>query len=201
MEQSPHEERTFFMIKPDGVVRGLTGEIIQRVEQRGLKIIALKMFIPSREHIDGHYPKDPAWVMRLGEKTKGTFAKYNRDVKAELGTDDAATIGAEVRGWILDSMTAGPVVAMVVEGLHAIDMVRKLAGPTIPALAEVGTIRGDYSVDSPLLANLEKRAVANLVHASETPEEATHEIGYWFKSEELVQYERGFDPPLATRAN
>ncbi len=184
-------ERTFLMVKPDGVVKGLTGEIIRRVEQRGLRVIALKMFQPTREQMDEHYPKDDTWVNRLGEKSKTTYDKYGFDMEKELGTNDTFEVGKKVREWILDFMTAAPVVTMVVEGLHAVDMVRKLAGPTIPAFAEIGTIRGDYSVDSPALANSEKRAISNLVHASETPEEASHEIAHWFKPEELVSYRRG----------
>ena len=99
-------------------------------------------------------------------------------------------IGKSVRGWILDFMTSGPVVKMVVEGIHAVDMVRKMVGNSIPALAEMGTIRGDYSVDSAALANASKRAVHNLVHASETPEEAAHELSYWFSPEEIYDYKR-----------
>ena len=85
-----------------------------------------------------------------------------------------------VRKWLVDYMTSAPLVRMVVQGIHAVDIVRKIAGPTIPATAEVGTIRGDFSIDSPLLANKEQRAVMNLLHASETPEEAEHEIEHWF---------------------
>ena len=183
-------EKTFVMVKPDGVTRGLIGEIIRRIEQRGLKVIALNMFQPTREQIDGHYPKDEVWVSRLGEKTKSTYEKYGYDMKKELGSDDPKVVGPMIREWILDLMTSAPVVTMVIEGLHAVDMVRKLVGQTIPALADLGSIRGDYSVDSPILANLEKRALANIVHASETPEEARHEIDYWFKTSELVSYRR-----------
>jgi nucleoside-diphosphate kinase len=191
----PTSEKTFVMIKPDGVTRGLTGEIIRRIEQRGLKIIALKMFQPTREQINGHYPKNETWINRLGEKTKGTYDKYGRNMKKELGSDDTLVVGRMIRDWILDFMIGAPVVTMVVEGLHSVDMVRKIVGSTIPAMADIGTIRGDYSVDSPVLANTEKRALANLVHASETPEEAKHEIGYWFKPKELVNYTRGFQYP------
>lgn len=178
------------MIKPDGVRRGLTGEIIRRIEQRGLKVIALSMEIAAREKVDGHYPKDPKWITRLGEKTLGTYAKYNIDALAELGTDKAEEIGPMVRDWLLDFMTSGPVVKMIIEGVHAVDMVRKLSGNTLPNLAEMGTIRGDYSVDSPLSANRDKRAIRNLIHASETPEEALHEIGYWFSEKDIHPYKR-----------
>lgn len=186
-----NREQTFVMVKPDGVVKGLIGEIIHRIEQRGLKIVALKMFQPTREQMDAHYPKDDAWVNRLGVNTASTYEKYGLDMKGDFGTTDTFEMGKMVRSWILDFMTAGPVVTMVVEGIHSIDMVRKLAGKTIPSMAEVGTIRGDYSVDSPAYANAQKRALSNLVHASETEQEAKHEIALWFKPEEIVVYERG----------
>ena len=87
-------------------------------------------------------------------------------------------------------MVSAPLVKMVVQGIHAVDMVRKIAGPTMPYLADMGTIRGDYSNDSPALANTEKRAVANLIHASETPEEAAHEIKYWMGDSAVHSYKR-----------
>ncbi len=178
------------MIKPDGVRRGLTGEIIRRIEQRGLKIVALAMESPERAKFDGHYPKDPKWITRLGEKTLATYQKYGFDPIKELATDKAEAIGPMVRKWLLDFMTSGPVVKMIVEGVHAVDMVRKIAGNTMPSGAEMGTIRGDYSVDSAASANRDKRAVYNLVHASETPDEAKHEIGYWFTEKEIHEYTR-----------
>ncbi|MEK7635574.1 MAG: nucleoside-diphosphate kinase [Patescibacteria group bacterium] len=184
------EEKTLVLIKPDGVKRGLSGEIIRRIEQRGLKIIALKMIWATPEQIDGHYPKNPGWINRLGKKSLGTYEKYGMDPIKELGTNDADEIGKMVRGWIIDFMTSGPLVKIIVQGVHAIDMVRKLCGNTLPNLAEMGTIRGDYSVDSPALANSDKRSVHNIVHASETMEEAIHEIEYWFSPEEIHEYKR-----------
>lgn len=187
---SPREERTFLMVKPDGVRRGLVGEIVRRLEQRGLKIVALTMFQPTREQMDDHYPKKEEWIRRLGQKTLTTYAKYGYDANAELGTEDELEIGKMVRGWLLDFMTSAPLVKMVVQGVHAVDMVRKLCGATMPALAEMGTIRGDFSVDSAASANKEKRSVYNLVHASETPEEAAHEIQHWFSPDEIHSYRR-----------
>lgn len=184
------QEKTLVLVKPDGVKRGLIGEVIRRIEQRGLKVIALKMFTATREQINDHYPKDPAWIKRLGEKTLGNYAKYGLDPVKEIGTDKAEEIGRLVREWIIDFMVSGPIVKMIVQGLHAVDMVRKLSGNTLPSLAEMGTIRGDYSVDSPALANADKRALHNLVHASETPEEAKHEIEFWFSPEEIHEYKR-----------
>jgi nucleoside-diphosphate kinase len=188
--KNPQEEETFVLIKPDGVKRGLTGEIISRIEQRGLKIIALKMIWATKDQIDEHYPKNDSWIKRLGEKTLATYEKYGYDAKEEVGTDDPMEIGKIVRGWLMDYMTSGPVVKMIVQGIHAVDMVRKMVGNSIPAMAEMGTIRGDFSVDSSVLANRSKRAIHNLIHASETETEADHEINFWFAPEELCEYKK-----------
>ena len=184
------EERTFMMVKPDGVRRGLTGEILRRIEQRGLKIIACALIVPKRAEVDKHYPKDTKWIRRIGEKTMGTYVKYGIDPKKEVGTDDLEKIGRIVREWLLDYMSSGPVLKMIIEGVHAIDMVRKLCGTTIPLNAELGSIRGDFSADSPVAANSDKRAIHNLVHASENEAEANHEIKLWFKSADLHSYRR-----------
>ena len=186
----PKEERTFVMIKPDGVSRGLAGELVKRIEQRGLKVVALVMIKPTRKQIDGFYPKDPKWITRLGEKTLKTYNKYGYDPLKELGTDKAEEIGPKVREWVMEYMTQAPVIKMVVQGIHAIEMVRKIAGDTMPANADMGTFRGDYSVDSAASANRDKRAIHNLVHASETPEESKHEIDYWFTPQEIHEYKR-----------
>ncbi len=186
----PKEERTFLMVKADGVRKGLIGETIKRLEQRDLKIVALEMFQATREQADNHYPKDEEWIIGMGNKTLSTYEKYGYDPKAELGTNDALEIGQRVRLWLLDYLTSAPMVKMVVQGVHAIDMVRKIAGNTLPFKAEMGTIRGDYSADSPALANKEKRAVYNIVHASATPEEAKHEIEFWFGGNPIYDYKR-----------
>jgi nucleoside-diphosphate kinase len=184
------KERTYVMIKPDGVKKGLIGEIIRRFEQRDLKIVALEMFMPAYEQIDNHYPKDEAWIRRVGQKTLGTYEKYGMDAMAQLGTSDDLEIGTMVRKWLVEYMISAPLVRMVVEGVHAVDMVRKICGATMPYLADMGTVRGDYSADSPAIANMEKRPVMNLVHASETPEEAENEVSLWFKPEEINSYKR-----------
>lgn len=185
------EEKTYLMIKPDGVRKGLIGEIIRRLEQRDLKVVAMQMVQATYDEIDQHYPKDEAWIKRLGTKTMATYNKYGFDPVKEVGTADELAIGQQVRGWLVDYMTSAPVVKMVVQGVHAVDMVRKIVGPTIPSSAEMGTIRGDFSIDSPLLANQEKRSVMNLVHASETAEEAKHEIAHWFgENAPICDYKR-----------
>jgi nucleoside-diphosphate kinase len=183
-------ERTFAMIKPDGVMRGLMGEIIKRFEQRGLKIVALKMIHASFEQADGFYPKDEEWLKRLGGKGIKTFDEYGLDIKKELGTDDPLEIGNQVRKSLTDFITMGPVVPMVIEGLHATSVVRKLVGATLPVFAEPGTIRGDYTHDAPTAANIEQRSIFNLIHASEVVEEAEREIAHWFAESEIIDYDR-----------
>lgn len=190
---NPKEERTFLLIKPDAVKRGLVGEIILRVEKRGLKIIALEMFWAKKEQVDSHYPKEEKWIKRLGEKTLKNYQDYGFDAKKELGVEDPLAVGKLVRGWLVDYLSSGPMVKMVIKGPHAINMLRKLAGPTMPADAEMGTIRGDFSVDAATVANREKRSVRNLVHASENEQEAKHEIAFWFAPEEILDYKRAED--------
>lgn len=187
---NPKEEKTFVLIKPDGVRKGLVGEIIKRFEQRDLKIIALEMIQPAKAEMDKHYPTDEKWLRRIGDKTTATYEKYGHDIKTDFGTTDTLKIGKEVRKWLIDFMISAPMVKMVVQGVHAVDMVRKIVGPTMPYLAEMGTIRGDYSVDSAISANKERRAVFNLIHASETPEEAKHEIAHWFGKKTIFKYKR-----------
>lgn len=186
----PKEEITFLMIKPDGVRKGLIGEVIRRLEQRDLKIVAMEMFQATKAEMDNHYPKDESWIKRVGQKTLSTYEKYGYDPIKELGTESDLEIGKMVRGWLIDFMTSAPMVKVVIQGIHAVDVVRKIVGPTMPYLAEMGTIRGDYSIDSPALANKEKRAIMNLVHASENPEEAQNEIKLWFDSKEFHSYKR-----------
>mgnify|MGYP001560524795 FL=1 len=187
---NPKEEKTVFIIKPDGVKRGLIGEIISRIEKRGLKIIALDMVWASKEEIDSHYPKDEAWIKRLGEKSMANYQQYGVDPKEKLGTDDPLEIGRMIRKWVVEYMTSGPVVKAVVSGVHAVDMVRKICGNSLPNLADMGTIRGDYSVDSAVSANLNKRSIRNIIHASENAQESENELGLWFKEKEIHDYKR-----------
>ncbi|HEY4508884.1 MAG TPA: nucleoside-diphosphate kinase [Candidatus Paceibacterota bacterium] len=186
----PKEEKTFVMIKPDGVRKGLIGEVIKRFEQRDLKIVALEMFQPTHDQIDNHYPKNEEWITRLGSNTTSTYNKYGFDLIADFGTDNPAKIGPEVRKWLITFMTTAPLVKMIVQGVHSVDIVRKVAGETMPYKATVGTIRGDFSMDSPAFANKDKRAIMNIVHCSETPEEATHEIKHWFGTSPVYNYRR-----------
>ncbi|MDP2695948.1 MAG: nucleoside-diphosphate kinase [bacterium] len=184
------EEQTLVIVKPDGIRRGLMGEIIKRIEQRGLKIIALQMFQATKEELAKHYSDSDENLKAMGDKTLATYHKYGLDAKKEIGTDDPVKIGKMVHGWIVEFMGSGPMVKMVVQGLHAVEMVRKLVGNTIPAMAEMGTIRGDFSVDSAVLANAQKRGIRNVIHASGNIAEAETEIDLWFSDKEIHAYKR-----------
>lgn len=183
-------ERTLILIKPDGVQRALTGEILGRLERAGLKIVALRMVRAERATLERHYPSNEDWVRTIGGKTKEAFETYGWDVKARMGTDDALEIGRRVRGWLIDFMMTTPIVAAVFEGVHAVSVTRKLVGATLPVFANPGTIRGDFATDAPTVANEAQRPVRNLIHASGTVEEAEQEIGLWFKPAETHRYPR-----------
>lgn len=184
-------ERTVVLVKPDGVKRALIGEIISRFEKAGMKVVAMKMIWVDEDFAAKHYPVSrEEWVKGMGEKTLKTYAEYGKDAKEELGTMDPMVIGKMVAKWNLEFLSSRPVVAMVLEGNHAITMVRKIVGATVPTSADPSTIRGTYSVDSPVRANETKRAVHNLIHASGNPEEAKFEEELWFHKNEVHEYKR-----------
>ena len=179
----PSKERSFVMIKPDGVQRGLVGEIIKRVERVGLKISALKMVVPTEEQCWTHYNKDDAWYNQKGER-----AIVDRQAAGLPVDKEAVEYGKDIVRALVKFMTSGPVVAMVLSGNQAVGIVAKLVGGTEPLTSDVGTIRGDYTLDSYNLSSRDERAVRNLVHCSDKPEEAEREIKIWFKPEELISY-------------
>ena len=170
--------------------RGLIGEIIKRFESRGLKIIGLKMVHGAPKDFDKHYPKSREWITNLGNRTAETYKKYNYSLKEDFGTDDVFKIGKIFRDWLIDFMSSGPVVKILIEGIHAIDVVRKIVGDTQPHFALTGTIRGDFSVDAAAAANKSGRAIHNLIHASGDKAEARNEIMLWFISDEISDYKR-----------
>ena len=186
----PRHERTLILVKPDGVQRALSGTILARFEQVGLKIVGLKMVQAQRAVLERHYPADEAWVGTIGGKTREAFESYGLDVRAMMGTDDPLTIGRQVRGWLIEFMQTTPVIAAVLEGVHAVSITRKIVGKTLPVFAEPGTIRGDFSTDAPTVANAGRRPVRNLIHASGTVEEAEQEVALWFTPQELYAYRR-----------
>lgn len=184
-------ERTLVVIKPDGVVRSLTGEILTRFERVGLKIVAAKMMQVSPEHAEKHYPTDRHELWKgIGQKTLENYAEEGIDPVESMGTADPKEIGDQVRVWLHKYITEGPVFAFVLEGPHAVELVRQIVGHTLPLKAAPGTIRGDFGFDSSALANAAKRPIRNLVHASGNREEAEHEVSLWFSPEEFVTYTR-----------
>jgi len=183
-------ERTVVLLKPDSVKRALVGEVLSRFEKAGLKIVALKMVWVDKDLVAKHYTDDRDYLIAVGNKTLRTYNEYGKDPKEELGTKDAYEIGKMVRQWNMDFLSSGPVVAVLLQGLHAVDNVRMMAGNTLPRFAEPGTIRGDYSLDSPILANLNKRSVKNIIHASGNVEEAKLEEELWFHKKDIHDYKR-----------
>ncbi len=177
-------EKTLVIIKPDGVQRSLIGEIIKRFERIGLKIVALKMIIPKEEQVNSHYLIDPEWKKNVGEKAISAYEKKG----IEPPTKDPEEAGEKVLNGLKKYMTSGPVVAMVLQGAHACAIVRKVVGGTEPLSSDVGTIRGDFVLDSYQMADTDGRAVRNLIHASGNPEEAEKEIPIWFDENELLHY-------------
>jgi nucleoside-diphosphate kinase len=181
-------ERTLVLIKPDGVERKLVGEIISRFERAGFKIVGLGIVKPDKKLIDRHYPKNREWIENLGYNLIRTAeeAKIKFNLKKDYGVKNIYELGVKIRKWLIDFMSSGPIVKIALEGPQAIMMVRKIVGKTVPFLAEPGTIRGDFSIDNPLLANLEKRSIKNLIHASGNQKEAEYELKLWFKKSELL---------------
>jgi nucleoside-diphosphate kinase len=180
------KQRTFVMLKPDAVQRNLIGEIISRLERAGLKLVGLKMIVPSEENLLSHYSKNDDWYLSKGTKIAENIVKNG-------GTVERAPIeyGKDIIRALVKFMRVGPVVQMVWEGNEAIAIVKKLAGTTEPATSDVGTIRGDFTVDTYELANMDNRAVRNIIHITDPAdgvEEAQREIDIWFKPEELLDY-------------
>lgn len=178
------KERTLVMVKPDGIQRGLIGEIIRRHENLGFKLVAMKTVVPTEEHIEAHYTLDPEWRRVTGEKT---IAGYKSKGMTPPSNDPFEITDNILRG-LKKYMTSGPVIAMVWQGAHVVKMVRKIVGGTEPLTSDVGTIRGDYVMDSYEMSDKDGRAIRNLVHASGSVEEANMEIPHWFKAEELIEY-------------
>jgi nucleoside-diphosphate kinase len=179
----PKKERTFVAVKHDGVQRSLIGEIIERVERTGLKIIALKMWVPTREQANEHYGKDDAWCIEKGENLIKAI-----EAKGGTPTKDALAYGRDIIEALLTYFTMGPIVGFIVEGNQSVAIVKKLVGGTEPTTSDVGTIRGDFTLDSYSTANVDGRAVRNLAHCSDKPEEAEREIKIWWKPEEIIDY-------------
>lgn len=184
------EQQSVVLVKPDGVQRGLIGEIIARFEKAGLKIVALKMVAIDKETAFKHYGVTEEWFENIGKKVKEFYQQQGYDPGEDFFTRPNKKIGQMVQKWNVDYLTEGPVVAMLVEAPGVIEIVRKIVGATYPQMAQPGTIRGDYSFDSPLLSNIKGRSVYNLIHASGNIKEAAIERQLWFKESEINSYRR-----------
>jgi len=154
-------EQTLIVFKPDAVMRGIVGEVLSRFERAGIKIVGAKMLQPDYDHFFQHYEGIGTLKTRKGDKI----------------FEDQMT-----------EMQQGPVIAMVLEGVDAIDTVRKLVGSTEPKSALPGTIRGDYAHMSYGQASIASRGVPNIIHASADKDEAEKEIAHWFSEGELYDY-------------
>ena len=160
-KNDPMVQRTLIIFEPDAGQRGIVGEILSRFERVGLKIVGAKMVNPDQDQYYAHYEGISKMISRRGQKAFDVTLKF---------------------------MTSGPVIAMVLEGVEAVPLVRKMVGSTEPMAADMGTIRGDYAHISFGYADAHDEAVPNLIHASGNPEEAEAEVSYWFKPEEIQTY-------------
>ncbi len=179
----PKKERTLVIIKPDGVQRSLIGEIIKRFERTGLKFVAMKFMLPQADQCWKHYNKDEAWFMLKGNRIVEDRKNQGLSIDKE-----PLEYGKDIIQSNVDFFTSGPVLACIIEGNQSVAIVKKLVGGTEPTTSDVGTIRGDYTVDSYALSSIDNRAVRNLVHCSDSPEEADREIPLWFDEKESVGY-------------
>lgn len=178
------KERTLVIVKPDGVQRSLIGEIIRRYERTGFKLVGMKMLVPEAAHVEKHYLLDPNWKKNVGMKAIEGYKKKGMTPPSE----DPIEIANGVVERLKKYFTSGPVVAMVWEGAHVVDIIRKITGGTEPRSSDVGTIRGDFVLDSYFMADTDDRAIRNLIHASGSNEEAQMEVKHWFSDNELVNY-------------
>jgi len=177
------KERTLVIIKPDGVQRALIGEIVKRIERTGLKLAAMKLAVLDEDRLWKHYNKNDEWF----EKKGGNILK-EREARNLPIEKSAIGYGKDILRLLIKFMTSGPVVAMVIEGNQSVSIITKIVGTTEPMTSDIGTIRGDFTVDSYALAGIDERAVRNLVHCSESPEEAKREIALWFDEKEILNY-------------
>jgi nucleoside-diphosphate kinase len=171
-------EQTLIVIKPDGVKRGLIGEIIKRFETAGLRISKLHMRTLDEPFTREHYFLEETWAKNVYEKTKNKHEEHNKN---PFPFNDHLAYGKMIQDWNVNFLIEGPVIAMIAQGPHAIQIARKIIGVTEPLSAAPGTIRGDYAMtESYAIANSKERTVRNLVHASDSQESAKREIHLWF---------------------
>lgn len=183
MDTHPKKEHSLVIIKPDGIQRALVGDILARFERTGLKFVAMKLVVPKAEQCWEHYNKDEEWFLKKGTRIVEDRTAHGMPIEKE-----AREYGKDIIQSNVDFFTSGPVLAFVIEGNQSVAIVKKIVGGTEPTTSDVGTIRGDFTVDSYALSSLDNRAVRNLVHCSDSPEEAEREVKIWFTPEELIGY-------------
>ncbi len=183
----PKKEKTFVILKPDAVQRGLVGEIIQRFERIGLKIVAMKMHNVPEEKLWKHYNKDDAWYTRKGQGIVDNKTKLGMPIEKE-----AIEYGKDIIRAMVHYMCASPVVSLVLEGNQAQAVVKRLVGGTEPTMADTGTIRGDFALDSYFICDVDgSRGMRNLIHCTDPADgadTAEKEIDLWLAKEDVMSY-------------
>ncbi|MFA4954067.1 MAG: nucleoside-diphosphate kinase [Patescibacteria group bacterium] len=185
-------EQTLILVKPDGVERGLTGDILARLQRAGLKLLAIKMVKPTAEQCDRHYALTEDWMRGVYDKAKAKMESLGQ----AFPYPDHQAYGKMIKDGLVEFLVSAPVVAAILEGEQAVAQTRKIVGATEPASSAPGTIRGDFSIDTYALSNAQNRPLRNLIHASGTAEEAKTEIALWFKPEEILSVRSINDPIL-----
>lgn len=188
-------ERTLILLKPDAVQRGLIGEILTRFEKKGLKIIAAKFILASSELAKKHYDMPESDKIKLGERTLASYKE-----KGIENNRKPIEIAEDIQNRLIRYITSGPVLAVVLEGAHAIEHVRKIRGHTNPLAADIGSITADLTIDSYFVSDDDERAIRNLVHASGSPSEAEREINLWFNENEIFDYDLAIEKILYDKA-
>lgn len=177
------DQRSLVFLKPDAIQRSLIGEVITRIERTGLKIVAMKMILATRAQVVDHYHKDDAWFLK-----KGTKIVEDRKANGLPIEKEAIDYGKQIIEQNVAFMTSGPILALIAQGNEAPAVIKKITGGTEPSTSDVGTIRGDFTVDSYEHAGVTGRAVRNILHCSENVEDAEREIKVWFTDSEILKY-------------
>jgi len=188
------DEKSLVLIKPDGVKRQIVGELITRFERKGLKLVGMKMILPDEARTGQHYTDSEEWLAESGQRTYDSYLE--KGLEPPLPARDLAL---NTRRKLMEGLTAGPVVALVLQGAHVIEIVRKMRGATSPQAADVGTIGFDYSVDSYELADAGDWPIRNVIHASDSIENAQREIAIWFDKHDIVEYKSGIEQILYSK--
>lgn len=183
-------EQTLVLLKHDAIQRNLVGNIISRFEDTGLKIVGTKMVWADDKRALKHYPLDETWTLQVYQKTKKVYDEKGK----KWPYKDHLQMGKTIQSWLVNFLKEGPILALVLEGPYAIEIVRKIVGSTEPRQSTPGTIRGDFAmVESYALADTKQRVLRNLIHASDTVENAKKEIAVWFDNADLYKYTKELD--------